>query len=75
MENGYVTLSEHLSCRQASGEMAPDGQPSTHSGHQHLLPAVPLAGTQIHEEQGALPAPQNPHRLQLQHGLPQLLHL
>lgn len=75
MKNGYVTLSEHLSCRQASGEMAPDGQPSTHSGHQHLLPAVPLAGTQIHEEQGALPAPQNPHRLQLQHGLPQLLHL
>lgn len=75
MKNGYVTLGEHLSCRQASGEMAPDGQPSTHSGHQHLLPAVPLAGTQIHEEQGALPAPQNPHRLQLQHGLPQLLHL
>lgn len=75
VKNGYVTLGEHLLCRQASGEMAPDGQPATHSGHQHLLPAVPLAGTQIHEEQGALPAPQNSHRLQLQHGLPQLLHL
>lgn len=68
-------LREHLSHRQAGGEMASDGQPPAHAGHQHLLPAVPLAGAQIHEEQRALPAPQNPHRLQLQHGLPQLLHL
>lgn len=55
--------------------MAPDGQPSAYAGHQHLLPAGPMAGAQIHEEQRALPAPQDPHRLQLQHGLPQLLHL
>lgn len=45
--------------------MASYGQPSAHAGHQHLLPANPLAGAQIHEEQGALPATQNPHRLQL----------
>lgn len=68
-------LQEHLSHRQASGEMASDGQPPSHTGHQHLLPAVPMAGAQIHEEQRALPAPQNPHCLQLQHGLPQFLHL
>ena len=55
--------------------MAPDGQPPPHLGHQQLVPAVPLAGAQVHEEPGALPAPQDPHRLQLQHGLPQLLHL
>lgn len=55
--------------------MASDGQPPAHAGHQYLLPALSLAGAQIHEEQGALPAAQNPHCLQLQHGLPQLLHL
>lgn len=55
--------------------MASDGQPPAHAGHQHLLPAVPLAGAQVHEEPRALPAPQNPRRVQLQHGLPQLLHL
>lgn len=54
--------------------MASDGQPSAHAGHQHILPAVPLAGAQIHEEQRALPAPQDSHRLQLQYGLPQLFH-
>lgn len=55
--------------------MASDGQPPAHAGYQHLLPAVPLVGPEIHEEQRALPASQNPHCLQLQYGLPQLLHL
>jgi len=45
--------------------MASDGQPAAHAGHQHLLPGLPLAGAQIHEEQRTLPASQNPHRLQL----------
>lgn len=68
-------LRASLSHRQAGGEMASDGQPPAHAGHQHLLPAVPLAGAQVHEEQRALPAPQDTYCLQLQHGLPQLLHL
>ena len=62
-------------CRQAGGEMASDGQPPAHTGHQHVLPALPVAGAQIHEEQRPIPAPQNPRGLQLQHGLSQLLHL
>ena len=49
--------------RQASGEMAPDGQPTPNVGHQFLLPAVPVAGAQVHGEQRTLPAQEDTHLL------------
>lgn len=55
--------------------MASNGQSPAHVDHQHIVPAISLAGAQVHEEQRAVPAPQNPHCLQLQHGHSQRLHL
>lgn len=57
-------------CRQACAEMAFDGLSAAHAGHQLLLPALPLAGTQVHAGQRSLPAEEDPHHLQLQHGHP-----
>lgn len=57
-------------CRQASGEMAVDGLSAPHAGHQLLVPAVPLAGAQVHAGPGAPPAEEDPHPLQLQHARP-----
>ncbi len=57
-------------CRQACGEMAADGLSAPHAGHQLLVPAVPLAGAEVHAGPRALPAEEDPHPLQLQHGHP-----
>lgn len=35
-------------CRQARGEMASDGLSSPHPGHQLFIPALSLAGTEVH---------------------------
>lgn len=64
-----------VSCfRQACGEMALDGLSSPNAGHQHIIPALPMAGAQVHEEPRAISAAKDTHCLQLQHGLLQFLH-
>ena len=55
--------------RQAGGKMAAYGLSSAHAGNQFILSALPVVGAQIHEEPRAFPAQEDPHCLQLQHGL------
>lgn len=54
--------------RQTCGKMASYGLSSPHTGHQLLIPALPLAGAKVHAEQGGFSAQEDPNCVQFQHG-------